>query len=386
MPTATQHRNRPSRPYPRKLGRFINLGGGLYGSLDVVARDPHHLELQTGEDFIWFDREQAKNLRDTIDRFLAFHVHSRAAEEVEHLEERIRARGARGRAQRAARGGGGTGGGRAREASPTEDAMMRSNVALAVLSIVGTFAMMAGSRRRTGGGGAGKPEPLPVPSGVDTTTCRWVPPASVPPVIAKRAAELQQITNSQGIGAGWETVEVMGDEVWKFKRAMHPPNDQNPKWHLGIEAARCVRQAEGTTTGGEPDAHGCLWVVPSSIPPDVGARADELLALRAPLWSAWIEELGGETWKFRYEPHGPSAHPRITVLQCARSPERTPGGAEAPTESTEGEVAQSGQADALLEAALASLGELGAKAAIAPGARDEKLHPLPSCSCAHQGP
>lgn len=89
MPTATQHRNRPSRPYPRKLGRFINLGGGLYGSLDVVARDPHHLELQTGEDFIWFDREQAKNLRDTIDRFLAFHVHSRAAEEVEHLEERI---------------------------------------------------------------------------------------------------------------------------------------------------------------------------------------------------------------------------------------------------------------------------------------------------------
>jgi hypothetical protein len=67
-----QPKKRARRPFPRKLGRFINLEGGLYGTLDLVAITDELLELQTGEDFIRFDREQAKNLRDTIDKFLAF--------------------------------------------------------------------------------------------------------------------------------------------------------------------------------------------------------------------------------------------------------------------------------------------------------------------------
>ncbi len=72
--------------FPRRLGRFINLEGGLYGTLDMVAITDKLLELQTGEDFIRFDRHQAKNLRDTIDKFLAFDHH-------EHPEERVEEEG-----------------------------------------------------------------------------------------------------------------------------------------------------------------------------------------------------------------------------------------------------------------------------------------------------
>ena len=79
--------------FPRRLGRFINLEGGLYGQLDLVAITATLLELQTGEDFVRFDRHQATNLRDTIDKFLAFDHHQERAEEgaavvaVEMIEE-----------------------------------------------------------------------------------------------------------------------------------------------------------------------------------------------------------------------------------------------------------------------------------------------------------
>jgi hypothetical protein len=80
--TTTTKRHR----FPRRLGRFINLEGGLYGQLDLVAITATLLELQTGEDFVRFDRHQAKNLRDTIDKFLAFehheHHHHQAVEEA----------------------------------------------------------------------------------------------------------------------------------------------------------------------------------------------------------------------------------------------------------------------------------------------------------------
>jgi hypothetical protein len=71
MATATQQKTK-QHAFPRKLGRFINLEGGLYGTLDMVAITADLLELQTGEDFIRFDRDQATNLRDTLDKFLAF--------------------------------------------------------------------------------------------------------------------------------------------------------------------------------------------------------------------------------------------------------------------------------------------------------------------------
>ena len=69
--------------FPRRLGRFINLEGGLYGQLDLVAITATLLELQTGEDFVRFDRHQAKNLRDTIDKFLAFEHHEHRQEVAE---------------------------------------------------------------------------------------------------------------------------------------------------------------------------------------------------------------------------------------------------------------------------------------------------------------
>ena len=81
---ATQQQ-KPAR-FPRKLGRFINLEGGLYGSLDMVAITADVLELQTGEDFIRFDRAQAQNLRDTIDKFLAYDKAAGEIVEVEAVE------------------------------------------------------------------------------------------------------------------------------------------------------------------------------------------------------------------------------------------------------------------------------------------------------------
>lgn len=70
--------------FPRKLGRFINLEGGLYGALDLVAITKDVMEIQTGEDFVRFDHQQATNLRDSIDKFLSFDKHE--GEEVAEVE------------------------------------------------------------------------------------------------------------------------------------------------------------------------------------------------------------------------------------------------------------------------------------------------------------
>jgi hypothetical protein len=79
--TTAKHRHR----FPRKMGRFINLEGGLYGTLDLVAITDRLLEFQTGEDFIRFDRDQAANLRDTIEKFLAFEHHQGEPELTEEV-------------------------------------------------------------------------------------------------------------------------------------------------------------------------------------------------------------------------------------------------------------------------------------------------------------
>lgn len=93
MATMQQQQPKPKpkhHRFPRKLGRFLNLEGGLYGTLDIVALTPEQLEFQTGEDFVRFDREQATNLRDTIDKFLAFDRDDGAAgEELVEVEEAV---------------------------------------------------------------------------------------------------------------------------------------------------------------------------------------------------------------------------------------------------------------------------------------------------------
>jgi hypothetical protein len=66
----THNRIKQHNGFPLPLGRFTKLGGGMYGTLEVVALTPKKLEFQTGEDFIQFDREQVEKLRDELDRFL----------------------------------------------------------------------------------------------------------------------------------------------------------------------------------------------------------------------------------------------------------------------------------------------------------------------------
>jgi hypothetical protein len=85
MATAATAATTKHKRFPRKMGRFINLEGGLYGQLDLVAITATLLELQTGEDFIRFDRDQATNLRDTIDKFLAFEHHQGEPEPAEEV-------------------------------------------------------------------------------------------------------------------------------------------------------------------------------------------------------------------------------------------------------------------------------------------------------------
>ena len=254
---------------------------------------------------------------------------------------------------------------------------MRSNVALAMLSIVGTFAMMAGSRRRSSAGGK-KTEQDPIPTGIDTTVCRtWVTPAdaNVPPAVVRRANELQQLANAHSSPAGTEWVEQVGDELWKFRRELHGPNAQNPNWHLGVGVKRCVRSPENSTeTGGEPDANGCLWIWPRAVPPEISRRVAELEALRPPLWTQWIEELNGETWKFRCELQAPNEqtprwHHGISTLRCER-----------PSKGTASKQ-PSAEADVLLEAALDGLRELGTAASTGAPGVEVPAGPGPSCSC-----
>ena len=88
--TAARPETTKRHRFPRRLGRFINLEGGLYGQLDLVAITATLLELQTGEDFVQVRPAPGKNLRDTIDKFLAF----------EHHEHHQPPRGARGGARR----------------------------------------------------------------------------------------------------------------------------------------------------------------------------------------------------------------------------------------------------------------------------------------------
>jgi hypothetical protein len=88
--TASAAQKTKHHAFPRKLGRFINLEGGLYGTLDMVAITAELLELQTGEDFIRLDRDQATNLRDTIDKFLSFDKHAAPeGQEVEVEEQAV---------------------------------------------------------------------------------------------------------------------------------------------------------------------------------------------------------------------------------------------------------------------------------------------------------
>ncbi len=69
------------RKFPREIARFLQLEGGQYGTVDLVALTAHILELQTGSDFVQFTREQAADLRDALQKFLDLGEHEPAGEQ-----------------------------------------------------------------------------------------------------------------------------------------------------------------------------------------------------------------------------------------------------------------------------------------------------------------
>jgi len=57
------------REYPITIARFFDLQGGLYGTIDLIAKNEHHVELQLGGDYVRLTRHQAKELQDALQAF-----------------------------------------------------------------------------------------------------------------------------------------------------------------------------------------------------------------------------------------------------------------------------------------------------------------------------
>ena len=98
----SRHRHKHHQHFPRPIARFIQLEGGQYGTVDLVALTPHQLEMQLGGDFVRFSRDQAQDFRDAIQLFInlgAEHPPSPMAREegelVEEMQEQIAAQRAR---------------------------------------------------------------------------------------------------------------------------------------------------------------------------------------------------------------------------------------------------------------------------------------------------
>jgi hypothetical protein len=86
MATKQQHHH---RRFPRTVARFLQLEGGQYGTLDLVAITDDKLELQLGADFVQFTREQAEDLRDAVQKFLDYERDEKDAREDRREERAI---------------------------------------------------------------------------------------------------------------------------------------------------------------------------------------------------------------------------------------------------------------------------------------------------------
>ena len=98
------------------------------------------------------------------------------------------------------------------------------------LGIAAAFAVIAGAeaaaRRRR------KP---------DVSHCDWTVPDPVPPAVTVRAVELL----ARGDPLGTQYVEEVHGRIYRFRRAMHPPNAQIHEWHPGIDAVECTTPRKG---------------------------------------------------------------------------------------------------------------------------------------------
>lgn len=91
--------------FPHPIARFSELEGGLYGTVDLIARTRERLEFQLGADFVYFSRKEADELREAVTRFLEIDAERDSAESISEevvavvAEERSRGRAPRRRAR-----------------------------------------------------------------------------------------------------------------------------------------------------------------------------------------------------------------------------------------------------------------------------------------------
>ena len=70
----------------------------------------------------------------------------------------------------------------------------------------------------------------------DLSLCDWAVPDPVPPAVTVRAVELLARVDPLGT----EYVEEVQGRIYRFRRAMHPPNAQIHERHPGIDAVECA--------------------------------------------------------------------------------------------------------------------------------------------------
>lgn len=63
----------------------------------------------------------------------------------------------------------------------------------------------------------------------------------MPPAVTVRAVELL----ARGDPLGTQYVEEVQGRIYRFRRAMHPPNPQINEWHPGIDAVECTAPRKG---------------------------------------------------------------------------------------------------------------------------------------------
>jgi hypothetical protein len=101
------------------------------------------------------------------------------------------------------------------------------------LGLAGALVFMASASCR----GAPPPSPAnrPAPVTPDSSRCIWRVPDPLPARVIQHAVELLAL----GDPLGTEYVEPLDGTIYKFRRAMHPPSQNNAKWHPGIDALEC---------------------------------------------------------------------------------------------------------------------------------------------------
>ena len=77
------------REFPRTVARLSGLEGGAYGEIVLKAITRHQMELDLGNEFVLFNREQACALKDAVHTFLELEVRAEERREERHEVQEI---------------------------------------------------------------------------------------------------------------------------------------------------------------------------------------------------------------------------------------------------------------------------------------------------------